>query len=111
MRRIADEPPEAWLPEMIHQQNLADEVVCQGIEQPALVRRNVGEKRGSGLGHEQRPRFAAIEREEVDWKSVRLPHTGDLVSQGLAVSPDQKTILFTKSATSGADLMMIENFH
>jgi hypothetical protein len=30
--------------------------------------------------------------------------------QGLSVSPDQKTILFSKSATAGADLMMIENF-
>jgi len=29
---------------------------------------------------------------------------------GLSVSPDRSTILFTKSATSGADLMMIENF-
>ena len=33
-----------------------------------------------------------------------------LLNQGLSVSPDQKTILFSKSATSGADLMMIENF-
>ena len=30
---------------------------------------------------------------------------------GLSVSPDRKTILFSKSVTSGADLMMIENFH
>lgn len=29
---------------------------------------------------------------------------------GLSVSPDRKTILFSKSVTSGADLMMIENF-
>jgi len=29
---------------------------------------------------------------------------------GLSVSPDRSTILFSKSATSGADLMMIENF-
>jgi hypothetical protein len=28
---------------------------------------------------------------------------------GLSVSQDQKTILFSKSATYGADLMMIEN--
>jgi hypothetical protein len=32
------------------------------------------------------------------------------VDLGLTVSPDRKTILITKSATSGADLMMIENF-
>jgi hypothetical protein len=31
--------------------------------------------------------------------------------QGLSVSPDEKTILFSKSASHGADLMMIENFH
>ena len=29
---------------------------------------------------------------------------------GLSVSPDRKTILFTKSVSIGADLMMIENF-
>ena len=29
---------------------------------------------------------------------------------GLGVSPDRKTILFTKSATTGADLMLVENF-
>ena len=32
------------------------------------------------------------------------------VELGLAVSPDRKTILFSKSTISGADLMMIENF-
>jgi hypothetical protein len=32
------------------------------------------------------------------------------VSYGLAVSPDRQTILFSKSASSGANLMMIENF-
>ncbi|MCU1262078.1 MAG: hypothetical protein JWO80_4963 [Bryobacterales bacterium] len=30
--------------------------------------------------------------------------------QGLSVSSDEKTLLFSKSATVGADLMMIENF-
>jgi hypothetical protein len=29
---------------------------------------------------------------------------------GLTVSPDRKTILYTRSATYGADLMLIENF-
>jgi len=29
---------------------------------------------------------------------------------GLSVSPDRKTILFTKTVSVGADLMMIENF-
>ena len=29
---------------------------------------------------------------------------------GLAVAPDEKTILFTLSQKSGSDLMMIENF-
>jgi Tol biopolymer transport system component len=32
------------------------------------------------------------------------------VQQGLSLSPDRKTILFSKSATAGTDLMMIENF-
>ncbi len=32
------------------------------------------------------------------------------LSFGLAVSPDRKTLLFTKRLDSGADLMMIENF-
>jgi Tol biopolymer transport system component len=32
------------------------------------------------------------------------------VELGLAVSPDRKTVLFSKSSTTGADLMMIENF-
>lgn len=31
------------------------------------------------------------------------------VELGLAVSRDRKTILFSKSSTTGADLMMIEN--
>jgi hypothetical protein len=29
---------------------------------------------------------------------------------GMSVSPDRKTILFSTSATPGADLMLIENF-
>jgi hypothetical protein len=29
---------------------------------------------------------------------------------GLSVSPDRKTILFSRSVSAGADLMMIENF-
>ena len=33
-----------------------------------------------------------------------------LLSAGLAVSPDGKTILYTRTVSSGADLMMIENF-
>jgi Tol biopolymer transport system component len=32
------------------------------------------------------------------------------LQQGLSVSPDRKTILFSKSASTGADLMLIENF-
>jgi Tol biopolymer transport system component/predicted Ser/Thr protein kinase len=32
------------------------------------------------------------------------------VGQGLSVSPDQKTILFSRSVNNGAHLMMIENF-
>jgi hypothetical protein len=32
------------------------------------------------------------------------------LEQGLSVSPDRKTILFSKSASTGADLMLIENF-
>jgi hypothetical protein len=31
-------------------------------------------------------------------------------TQGMTVSPDRKTILFGSYGTSGADLMMIENF-
>jgi hypothetical protein len=29
---------------------------------------------------------------------------------GLTVSPDRKTFLFSRSAVSGSDLMLIENF-
>jgi eukaryotic-like serine/threonine-protein kinase len=32
------------------------------------------------------------------------------LQQGLSVSPDRKIILFSKSATSGSDLMLVENF-
>jgi serine/threonine protein kinase len=39
-----------------------------------------------------------------------LTQVGSLPLQGLSVSPDRNNILFCKSATSGADLMMIENF-
>ena len=31
-------------------------------------------------------------------------------AMGLSVSPDRKTVLFTKSVTSGSDLILIENF-
>ena len=30
---------------------------------------------------------------------------------GLTVSPDRKTILYTRTLPAGSDLMMIENFH
>jgi hypothetical protein len=43
-------------------------------------------------------------------KSRLLTKIEGYPSYGLSVSPDRKTILFSKSATSGADLMMIENF-
>ena len=33
-----------------------------------------------------------------------------MINQGLSVSPDRRTILFTKTVAFGADLMMIENF-
>jgi len=36
---------------------------------------------------------------------------GATASFGLAISPDGKTILFTKTVAKGADLLMIENFH
>ena len=36
-------------------------------------------------------------------------HLG-LLTAGFAVSPDGKTILYTRTVNSGADLMMIENF-
>jgi Tol biopolymer transport system component len=39
-----------------------------------------------------------------------LAKIGRYVSLGLSVSPDRKTILFTKSVSNGAHLMMIENF-
>jgi len=39
-----------------------------------------------------------------------LANIDGAVNQGLSVSPDQKTILFSNSVSSGADLMMIENF-
>ena len=36
-------------------------------------------------------------------------HVG-LLTAGFAVSPDGKTILYSRTVSSGADLMMIENF-
>jgi Tol biopolymer transport system component len=39
-----------------------------------------------------------------------LAKIGAYLGAGLGVSPDQKTILFTKSVNNGAHLMMIENF-
>jgi hypothetical protein len=34
----------------------------------------------------------------------------DILTAGFAVSPDGKTILYSRNVSSGADLMMIENF-
>ena len=42
--------------------------------------------------------------------SRQLAKIGGYVGMGLSVSPDQKTILFTKSVSNDAHLMMIENF-
>jgi Tol biopolymer transport system component len=39
-----------------------------------------------------------------------LAKLGSYVYSGLSVSPDQKAILFTKSVSNDAHLMMIENF-
>jgi Tol biopolymer transport system component len=39
-----------------------------------------------------------------------LAKIGGYVDEGLSVSPDRKTILFTKSVSNGAHLMTIENF-
>jgi len=39
-----------------------------------------------------------------------LAKIGGYVSEGLSVSPDRKTILFSRSVNNGAHLMMIENF-
>jgi hypothetical protein len=44
-----------------------------------------------------------------DQSSRLLAKIDGMAYQGLSVSPDQKSILLSKSATSGADLMMIEN--
>jgi hypothetical protein len=38
-----------------------------------------------------------------------LAKIGRWVGEGLSVSPDRKTILFSRSVTNGAHLMMIEN--
>jgi Tol biopolymer transport system component len=43
-------------------------------------------------------------------RSRLLTKLGSHVSAGLSVSPDQKTILFTRSVSNDAHLMMIENF-
>jgi Tol biopolymer transport system component len=43
-------------------------------------------------------------------RSRLLAKLGGYVSAGLSVSPDQKTILFGKSVSNDAHLMMIENF-
>jgi integrase len=42
--------------------------------------------------------------------SSLLTKVGGPLQQGLSVSPDRKTILFSKNASIGADLMLIENF-
>lgn len=39
-----------------------------------------------------------------------ITHVERYVYKGLTVSPDRKTILYTRSASSGGDLMLIENF-
>jgi Tol biopolymer transport system component len=39
-----------------------------------------------------------------------LAKIGGYVGEGLSVSPDRKTILFSRSVNNGAHLMMIENF-
>ncbi len=39
-----------------------------------------------------------------------LANLNGMINQGLSVSPDRRTILFTKTVAFGADLMMIENF-
>jgi Tol biopolymer transport system component len=39
-----------------------------------------------------------------------LAKIGGYVGEGLSVSPDRKTILFSRSVSNGAHLMMIENF-
>jgi hypothetical protein len=43
-------------------------------------------------------------------RSRLVTRVDGVVYHSLAVSPDRRTILFSKSATSGADLMLIENF-
>ena len=43
-------------------------------------------------------------------KSEVLANIDGTVSNGLSVSPDRATVLFTKIAASGANLVIIENF-
>ena len=40
----------------------------------------------------------------------RPPEKFAALTYGLAVSPDRKTFLFSKSSDAGGDLMLIENF-
>jgi hypothetical protein len=49
-------------------------------------------------------------RDPVTGKGRLLGTLDGAECNGLSVSPDGKTILFTKAVSWGADLMMIENF-
>ena len=49
-------------------------------------------------------------RDPVTGKGRLLGTLDEAECSGLSVSPDGKTILFTKAVSKGADLMMIENF-
>ena len=56
-------------------------------------------------------RYYPLELFQFSSNSSRLlAKIGGYVGMGLSVSPDQKTILFTKSVSNDAHLMMIENF-
>jgi len=55
--------------------------------------------------------FYPLEFYEFTGKTSRLlGKVGGHLWQGLTVSPDGKSILLSRSANTGSDLMMIENF-
>ena len=61
-------------------------------------------------GRSERFKIPLLFHQFSDGTSRLISTLEEGLSNGLTVSPDRKTILYTRSATHGADLMLIENF-